>query len=105
MKMMLRPFDISPGFFPSILDPAISFDDLHYPEKGVFGNGMGDDRLSDKSLLLPIAMMKGGDQGEGDLTIVEIDPDLLSKFLFVGSVIEMIINELKGDADIHPKLG
>ena len=103
--MILRPFDISPGFFPSVLDPAISFDDLHHPEKGAFGNGMGHDRLSNKGFLFLIAMTKCGDQGEGDLTIVEIDPDLLSKFLFVRGVIKMIIDELECDADIHPELG
>src|SRR4030042_6883024 len=103
--MILSPFDISPGFFPSVLDPVISFDNLHHLEKGVFGKGMGHDRLSNKGFLLLIAMTKCGNQGEGDLTIMEIDANLLSEFLFVGSVIKMIVDELEGDADIHPNIG
>jgi hypothetical protein len=50
-------------------------------------------------------MMKCGDERKGDFTILEVNPNLLSKFLLVGSIIEMIINELEGDADIHPELG
>jgi hypothetical protein len=83
----------------------MSFDDLHYTKKGLFGNRVGLDRLPNNGFLLLIAMMECGDQREGNLTILEINSDLLSKFLLVGSVIEIIINELEGDADIHPEIG
>ncbi len=76
IHMILRPF-------PGILKAAASLNDLHNTEKRLLGKTRPSVHgLLNKGPLFRCAVLQGMDQRKGDLSPLQIDPDLLSKFFF-----------------------
>ncbi len=88
-----------------MLDAAVALHEGEHLLEVLVGEELLLHHRGDQVALLVAAELQSMDERQGDLPFLEVVADALAELLLAGGVVEGVIHELEGDAEVHAVVG